>query len=360
MFPTPEISELSAIAAEHALQLNAASGFQEKWNSDSGRFFSTLLTQDSSISAAGLSEALYQLGLHSHDSGFNFSMAAHLCAGVLPIVKHERSGRFRDAINEGAICANAMTETESGSDSFHMRTRATNPGNRMWSITGSKTFVTNGPVADLVIVYALSDADKGFFGGITAFILEKKKHSFTIGTSIEKSGLKTSPMCELHFDGCPVSEEYSLGEGAGAMIFLESMDWERACIAAMHAGTMKRLCEVTARYANTRMRREQKLAALQGVQFRIADLAVHAETSRLMAQKAAYAVDRKNGSVAAAQAKIIASEALMQAAGLAATIHGANGITTGYGFADLLADAQAAQIYSGPNDVLRELIASRL
>jgi alkylation response protein AidB-like acyl-CoA dehydrogenase len=137
------------------------------------------------------------------------------------------------------------------------------------------------------------------------------------------------------------------------------MDWERACIAAMHAGTISRLCDEAAAFVKTRIRAGKSLAEFQAVQFKIADLAVRAETSRLMAIRAAEKVDANNGTLAAAQAKIMASESLFEAATLTATLMGGSGITN-ENITNVLADAQAAMIYSGPNDVLRELIASQL
>lgn len=356
-----ETEELKSIAAQHARQLNAIPGFSEKWNSASGKFFSTLLTQEQSIRASDLAGILFSLGLHSTDSGFNFSVAAHLLAAVGPIVHHgSNHATAISAINSGSICANAMTESGSGSDSFKMKTVAVRDGDR-FSISGSKTFVTNGPVADYFVLYAMTDPQKGFFGGVTCFLLDKQKHRFKAGPAIAKISLKNSPMSELFFEDCEVDEASIIGqEGGGAMIFLESMDWERACMASMHAGTMTRLCNEAADYVKSRIRGDKALSEFQAIQFKIADMAVLAETSRVMALRAAHLVDQKRGTVAAAQAKIMASESFMQAASLAATLRGGNGITTETGLTDVMADAQAALIYSGPNDVLRELIASRL
>lgn len=353
-------TELSTIASSHAKQLNELTRFSGKWNSESGLFFSTLLTNAERMTASETASVLYALGKNSTDCGFNFSVAAHLLAGVVPVIHHVVRPEIREAINHGAICANAMTESGSGSDSFRMKTTATKAGS-VYTLNGSKTFVTNGPVADYFTVYAMTDPAKGFFGGVSCFLLDKAVHRFSIGSPIEKSSLRSSPMCEVYFDNCPVSEENRIGkEGAGAMIFMESMDWERACIAAMHAGTMARVCEQAGAYVKNRIRTDKPLSAFQSVQFRLADMAVAAEISWLMAQRAAGLVDEKRGTLAAAQAKIMASESLMQVATLAATVYGGNGIVAEYGLTDLIADAQAAMIYSGPNDVLRELIASRL
>lgn len=352
--------QLSEVAAQHAKELNSFNDFTSKWNSEHGRFFTTMLTSDLQLNASDTASILYELGLHSKDSGFNFSVAAHLLAGVIPIVKHFNSPEVINAVNAGAVCANAMTESGSGSDSFKMSTIATRSGNEL-SLSGSKTFITNGPIADYFVVYAMTDSSKGFFGGVSCFLLDKVVNRFDVGSPIQKSSLKNSPMSELFFENCLVKEEFMIGkEGSGAMIFLQSMDWERSCMAAMHAGTMMRLSTETAAYAKNRVRGGKALSEFQAVQFKIADMAVAAEASRLMAIRAAALLDLGRGTVAAAQAKILASESLMQVASLAATVHGGNGITDETGLAKAIADAQAAMIYSGPNDVLRELIAGHL
>lgn len=366
MNPPPAIDLINA-ANLHAEKLNHYSGFKEKWNSPAGLFFAGITLpipqMTTRLSAADTANVMRQLGEMSTDGGFNFSIAAHLFAGVVPLGGYGKNGVHHDALKnvvDGSICANAMTESSSGSDAFKMKTTAVRNG-KEFVINGSKTFVTNGPVADYFIVYAMTDAAKGFFGGVTCFLLDRTKHKIDFGSAIEKSCLKNSPMCELYFENCTVGEEYIIGsEGGGAMIFMESMDWERACIAAMHAGTISRICREAGEYVKSRVRGEKTLSDFQGVQFKIAEIAVLGETSRLMADRAARKVDSRNGTVAAAQAKIMASESLMRAATLAATVMGGNGITTASGLTDILADAQAALIYSGPNDVLRELIASRL
>lgn len=358
--------DLKQAAIEHAVQLNGHDSFSLKWQSPSGLFFAGLTLPipgtNTRLSAVDAANILFELGRNSTDGGFNFSVAAHLLAGVIPLggyAKNELHHEALKCISNGAVCANAMTESSSGSDAFRMKTTAVRKG-KQFVLNGTKAFVTNGPVADYFIVYALTDPQKGFFGGVSCFLLDKLKHSVKIGPAIEKVSLKSSPMCELFFEDCVVEEEYLIGkEGGGAMLFMESMDWERACIAAMHAGTIVRLCDTAAAYAKSRIRSDKALADFQAVQFKLADMAVLGETSRLMAERAAAQIDQKSGLVSAAQAKIVASESLMQAATLAATIMGGNGITND-GLAHVLADAQAALIYSGPNDVLRELIASRL
>jgi len=365
MNSSPEILLIQS-AAQHAMHLNLHPTFATKWNSTAGTFFRSLTateTDGEKISAKTLSEILFHLGVNSKDSGFNFSLAAHLLAGVIPLSIHKSNSHHTDAlrkVQQGALFANAMTESGSGGNSFSMRTTATKTG-KGFVLNGSKTFVTNAPIADYFIVYALTNPESGFFGGVSCFLISKHTHNFVIGPPITKSSLSSSPMGELFFNDCFVSEEFMIGKpGAGAMIFLESMDWERACIAAMHAGTMHRLCTIAGYHVKNRIRGDKTLSQLQAVQFKIAEIALRSETSYLMAIKAACLTDEGKGSLSAAQAKILSSENLLDSAKLATELLGGYGLTGDHELTNVMADAQAALIYSGPNDLLREFIASRL
>lgn len=353
-------------AQQHAKHLNTLTSFDAKWNSASGQFFRSLTVPHADatrISAATLAAILFQLGQYSADSGFNFSLAAHLLAGVIPLGGHGKNPKHHEAlknIEQGSITANAMTEAGSGGDSFKMKTSAIKVHDG-YLLNGAKTFVTNGPIARYLIVYALTNSDKGFFGGISCFLIDKTIHSVVCGPPLEKTSLKNSPMSEVFFTDCVVGSEYMIGkEGAGAIMFLESMDWERSCIAAMHAGAIRRLCTLAAEYVKSRYRGDKALSEFQGVQFKLAELAMMSETAYLMAERAARLTDKRNGTVAAAQAKIMVSEFYIEAAKLATELHGGNGLTGGNELTNVMSDAQAALIYSGPNDLLRDLIASRL
>jgi alkylation response protein AidB-like acyl-CoA dehydrogenase len=139
------------------------------------------------------------------------------------------------------------------------------------------------------------------------------------------------------------------------------MNWERAAMSGMHAGTIRRLCNLSRQYISQRENGGKKLSSHQMVQFRLAEMFLAAETTQLLALKAAALIDSgKDATAACARAKIFSSEALQSAAKEALQLHGANGFTESYGIARILSDSQAASIYSGANDVLRELMASRL
>ncbi|HTL82085.1 MAG TPA: acyl-CoA dehydrogenase family protein [Bacteroidia bacterium] len=361
-------SAIRESAAAKARQLNDFSIFSEKWECATDGFLNSLPIPTefggAGFGAYQTAASFYEIGKNSSDSGFNFSLAAHTFAGIIPILSSsttELGKRILQAVaQQNFILANAMTEPSSGSDAFALKASAEKKGDD-FILNGTKIFCTNAPIADGILVYALTDPSKGFFGGITCFLLEKKIHAYKVGPTAVKSGLKNSPMAEIFLNDVKVNKENIIGKiGGGAMLFHESMNWERACIAAMHTGTMALICERTRNYILQKESGGKTIASHQGAQFRLAEMFLRMENARLLSQKAALLIDdKKDATVAAAKAKIYASEAFQFIAQDAVQLHGANGILDeelmGY-----VNDAQASSIYSGPNDVLRELIAGRL
>ncbi|NQX88523.1 MAG: acyl-CoA dehydrogenase family protein [Halioglobus sp.] len=306
--------------------------------------------------------SLEALGYGCKDGGLNFSICAHLLGCAIPIWKHgsdEQKDAFLPGLCDGSlISVNAMTEAETGSDSFAMNTRA-EACEEGYRINGTKTFCSNGPVADLALVYAISDKEKGYHGGVTAFLVPKKSSGFNVGQTFDKMGLRTSPISELIFEDVVVPQEYVLGGiGGGSIVFADAMNWERALLVACHVGTMERLLDVTVEYARTRRQYDQTIGKFQAVSHRIADMKVRLEASRLLTYAAASGLEitRAVGRDAAI-AKLYTSEALIQ------TTHDAVQIMGGYGFMTendverSLRDAVASTIYSGTSDVQRNIIA---
>ena len=155
-------------------------------------------------------------------------------------------------------------------------------------INGRKTFITNAPIADVVIVFANVDATKGA-GGITAFIVDKATPGFTVSRKLHKMGLRTSPMAELAFEDCEVPVQNVLGkEGLGQAIFMASMEWERICILASQLGTMRRLLETSVQYATDRQQFGQPIGSFPAIADKIADMDIRLETARLVLYKAAW------------------------------------------------------------------------
>lgn len=306
--------------------------------------------------------ALEALGYGCHDGGLVFSICAHLLACVIPIWKfgsEEQKRRYLPGLCNGTLIAvNAMSEPDSGSDAFAMRTRAVSDGDG-FRLNGVKSFSSNGPVADLAVTFALTDPEKGYYGGVTTFLVEKGTPGFRSSKKWDKMGLRTSPIGELVYEDVYVPASAVLGKvGAGSTHFTHSMDWERACLVASHVGTMERLLEKAIEYARARKQFGQPIGKFQAVSHRIADMKVQLEAARWLTYKAAWELDRiRNVSMDAAIAKLFVSEALVQTALGTVQIFGGYGFMTEYEVERALRDAVASTIYSGTSEMQRNIIA---
>lgn len=305
--------------------------------------------------------ALEAFGYGCDDGGLVFAVCAHLLACVVPIWKHgtpEQKERWLPGLCEGStIAVNGMTEPDSGSDAFAMSTRAERDGDG-WVLNGAKTFSSNGPVADLALVYAVTDPGKGF-GGITAFVVEKQAGGFSAGQKFEKMGLRSCPIGELVLEDVRVGEDAVLGGvGAGATVFSQSMDWERALLGATHVGTMERLLEGSIQHARTRKSGSQPIGKNQAISHKIADMKVRLEASRLLVYQAAWRLERtRAAAIDASIAKLVVSDSLVESAHEAVQILGGYGFLVEQGVERTLRDSVASTIYSGTNEMQRNIIA---
>lgn len=309
--------------------------------------------------------ALEALGYGCEDSGLVFSICAHLLACVVPIWKfgsEEQKRKYLPGLCDGTlIAANAMTEPDSGSDAFAMRAEAVAvPGG--FSITGTKIFITNAPVAEVALVFALTDKEKRYHGGTTAFIVDNDTPGFAVGQKFDKMGLKTSPIGELVFDEMVVPESAVLGGvGGGASIFVDAMGWERACLFAGHVGTMERLMEGAIRHARTRQQAGVAIGKHQAISHKIADMKIRLEASRLLLYRAAWGLERSRGvALDAAISKTVISEALVQTALDTVQVYGGYGFLADYPVERALRDSIGGKLYSGSSEVQRNIIAGWL
>ena len=309
--------------------------------------------------------ALEALGYGSHDGGLNFSICAHLLACVVPIWKHGSSSQHERLLPElcrgTLIAVNGMTEPGTGSDAFAMATKAV-PSGDGFRLSGTKTFNSNAPVADVALIYAVTDPDKGYMGGVTAFVVDTGTAGFERGQRFEKLGLRTSQIGELVLDDVHVPSSAVLGKvGGGGTIFVESMDWERACLGACHVGTMQRLLEKSIDYARTRKQFGRPIGKNQAVSHKLADMRVRLEASRLMTYRAAHALaNKRSASLEASMAKLFVSEALLQTALDSVQVFGGNGFMTEYEVERSVRDAVGARIYSGTSEMQRNIISTWL
>jgi alkylation response protein AidB-like acyl-CoA dehydrogenase len=316
----------------------------------------------SGLDALSTMMGLEALGYGCQDSGLVFSLSAQLFSCMVPIWKfgsEEQKRCFLPGLVDGTLIgSHGMTEPDSGSDAFAMRTIAA-ADDHGFRLNGTKTFVSNGPVADLVLVFAMTDREKGYLGGATAFLVEKGTPGLRIGQKFEKMGLRTSPMSELVFEDVHVGSDAVLGGvGGAATIFRNGMDWERVGIFACHVGTMQRLLETAIQYAQERVQYGQRIGKFQAVSHRIADMKVQLEAARLLVYRAAWHLDHeKNPSLDASIAKLFVSESLVKTALETIQILGGYGYIVDYEVERALRDAVASTLYSGTSEIQRNMIA---
>ena len=304
---------------------------------------------------------LERLGYGCRDGGLNFSVATHIVSAGVPLQRfgtRELKQRYLPRICDGeAICAHAITEPDSGSDALSMRTAATVDGDH-FVINGSKTFVTNGPVAGLFVVYACTKPELGAMG-VTAFLVERGTPGFVIGRPIEKMGLRTSPLCELFFDDCRVPAGNVIGRpGLGFPILDYVMKWEILCSFIITVGEMRHRYERCVEYAKTRTQFKRPIGSFQSVANKIVEMKIGMETARNCLYLAATRfVAGENITIDIAIAKLLASEKNLVSALDAVQIFGGNGYMTEYGLEKELRNAVAGTIYSGTSEVQRDRIA---
>ncbi len=304
------------------------------------------------------------LGYGCHDNGLLFSLNAQMWSLQLPLVKFgspEQQQAYLPGLMSGdLIGVHAMTEPESGSDAFSMRTRVERQGDD-YVLNGTKLYITNAPVADVVLVFA-ADPGKPRMAGISAFLVEKGTPGFTVTRGLDKMGLRTSPMGEVVLDDCRVPASSRLGsEGAGMAIFNSSMAWERSCILASAVGAMQRQLEACVDYARMRKQFGQPIGKFQAVSDKVADMYLRVEAARLMIYRTAWLGDQGKSVLAeAAAAKLFTSEAWIASSLDAIQVHGAYGYMKESGIERDMRDAVAGTIYSGTSEIQRVILARML
>lgn len=309
--------------------------------------------------------ALEALGYGCEDGGLVFAICAHLLACVVPIWKHGTEAQkqaYLPRLAKGELIAvNAMTEPEGGSDAFSMKTRAVADGDD-FVINGNKTFSSNGPIADLAVLYANTDPTKGYLGGVTAFLVEANTPGYVRGQKFEKMGLRTASIGELVFEDMRVPKGAVLGQvGKAGPVFAQSMEWERICLVAAHLGTMQRLLELAVDYAKTRKVFGKRIGEYQAVSHKIADMKVRLEAGRLLTYKAACRLNVSSSvGLDASITKLFVSESLVKSAMDTVQILGGYGFMRESGVERTLRDAIGGTIYSGTSEMQRNIIAGWL
>ena len=304
------------------------------------------------------------LGYGCRDNGLIFAMNAQMWSVQHPILTfgtEAQKQKYLPSFCSGdLIGAHAMSEPDSGSDAYGLRTRAERVDGG-YVLNGTKMFVTNAPVADVALVFATIDPARRL-AGITAFLVEASTPGYNVSRSLDKMGLRTSPMGEIVLQDCFVPEENRLGAvGAGSSIFNDSMEWERSCILGSHIGAMERQLEQCIRYARERRQFGQPIGKFQSVSNRIADMKLRLETARLILYKIAWLKKMgKSAVMEAALAKLYLSESYVQSSMDAIRTLGGYGYMTDFEVERDLRDAIGGTIYSGTSDIQRLIIARLL
>ena len=254
----------------------------------------------------------------------------------------------------------AMSEPGAGSDVVSMKTRAEKKGDR-YVITGNKMWITNGPIAETLVVYAKTDPAAGA-KGITAFLIEKGMKGFSTAQKLDKLGMRGSDTCELVFEECEVPEENVLGQvGRGVNVLMSGLDYERVVLAAGPLGIMQAALDVVMPYVHERKQFGQSIGEFQLVQGKVADMYVMMNACRAYVYAVAKACDRgETTREDAAGAILIAAEKATQIALDAIQLLGGNGYINDYPTGRLLRDAKLYEIGAGTSEIRRMLIGREL
>lgn len=302
--------------------------------------------------------AMEALGYGCINNGFIFVLTNHIWVGLNVISLYgteEQKIKYLPSMILGEkIGAFALTEADAGSDAMALATFAKETNNG-YILNGSKMFISNGPIADIFIVIALTKQSPKEF---TAFIIEKGFAGVKIGKEISKMGLDACPISEVVFEHCFVPSENVLGEvGSGNIIMNEVITWERCYEFAPHVGAMQRVMEQCFAYVNERKQSGKFIKEFQAVSHKIANMQMAVELSRNMLYKVTWLKDQgKRAYQEAAILKLFISENYIKICQDAMQILGAYGYTKEYGIERELRDAMACSIYSGTSEIQRNTI----
>ncbi len=260
------------------------------------------------------------------------------------------------------VPAFALSEPEAGSDPGGMKTRAVKDGPG-WIVNGSKNWISQAGVADVYVVFAVTDPQQGHSRGITAFLLERDLPGFTVGTPEHKLGIKGSPTAALSFDDVRIPGENLIGEeGRGFRLAMATLDRSRLGIAAQALGIAQGAVDYAVAYACERRQFGRPIAEFQGIQFKLADMETRTAAARELLYKAAAKADRGEADLGkhSAMAKLFCSDIAMDVTVDAVQVLGGYGYVTDYPVERMMRDAKITQIYEGTNEIQRLVVARAL
>jgi isovaleryl-CoA dehydrogenase len=306
--------------------------------------------------------AMEEISRGSASVGLSYGAHSNLCINQIRRNGTDAQKRrfLPDLISGDHVGALAMSEPGAGSDVVAMKTRADKRGDR-FVLNGSKMWITNGPVADTLVVYAKTDPG-ATSGGITAFLVEKGMKGFSTAQKLDKLGMRGSDTCELVFQDCEVPEENMLGKlGKGVSVLMSGLDYERAVLAAGPLGIMRACLDVVMPYVKERKQFGQPIGTFQMVQGKVADMYVTMNAARAYVYAVAKACDRgETTREDAAGAILYAAERATACALDAIQLLGGNGYINDYPTGRLLRDAKLYEIGAGTSEIRRMLIGREL
>jgi len=316
---------------------------------------------------AGLDNTSYAIvveELSRVDGGTGVTVSAHTSLCAWPIYAYgteEQKQKYLTPLAKGEkIGAFGLTEPNAGSDASGTETTA-DPDGDYFILNGGKIFITNASYADIYVVTAVTNPERGM-RGISAFIIEKGQEGFSFGDNYDKLGIRSSSTCELIFNNVRVPKENMLGkEGEGFRVAMSTLDGGRIGIAAQALGIAQGAFEAALAYSKERVQFDSPIAFNQAISFKLADMATKLRASRLMIYSAAELKDNKQPyGMEAAMAKQYASDLGMEIVNEALQIHGGSGFMKGMHVERAFRDMKICTIYEGTNEILRVVIASHI
>ncbi len=305
------------------------------------------------------------LGHGNQDNGLNFALCSQIFTIQRTIQRFgspEQQQQWLPKLVSGAAYGSfCMTEPLSGSDAFAMTTAAVRTGDDGYLLSGTKAHVTLGPIANVYLVFAVTNPAVGRWG-LSAFLVPADSSGVHATPNQPKMGVRTTPFGEVSFDEVFVSTAQRVGpEGAGASMFSAILDEERAFLFVGQLGATQRVLEQTVARAKSRLQSGKPIGDYQAVSHRVATMKLQHETSRLLMYKCALlAINAKPMTTEAALTKLHVSEVAADSALNALRVHGANGYLSETGIERELRDAVGGLVYSGTSDIQRNIVARLL
>jgi len=272
----------------------------------------------------------------------------------------EQKQKYLPGIIKGDIIGSfGLTEPEAGTDAAAIKTTAVKKGNE-WLLNGSKTFITNAPIADVCLVMAYNDKAAGPGSGVTAFIVDSNAPGYAVGKPFDKLGFRGSPTAEIFLDDCRVPESAVLGEvGKGFIQAMQTLEFGRIGMATVSLGIAVACMEVANAYSKERKAFGKPINRFQEISFKLADMMIMTDISRMLIFKAAWAKEIKDpeSAVLASCAKLFASESATQISSMAVQVFGGYGYIKEFPVERLYRDAKLGEIGEGTSEIQRVLIA---